>query len=81
MDIGVPKEIKEDEERVALLPVGARSLVEEGHRVLVERGAGRGAGAADGEYEAAGRLFVCYVRFSCNCRFDGVVVYLVGMRQ
>lgn len=54
MIIGVPKEIKADERRVGLLPVGARMLVEAGHMVYIEEGAGVGAGAEDAEYEEAG---------------------------
>ncbi|MFH1570628.1 MAG: alanine dehydrogenase, partial [Gemmatimonadota bacterium] len=58
MIIGVPREIKADERRVGLLPVGARALVQVGHEVRVERGAGAGAGADDGDYEAAGATLV-----------------------
>lgn len=54
MVIGVPKEIKEDENRVALLPVGAETLAGDGHRVLVEAGAGAPSGATDDDYRAAG---------------------------
>jgi alanine dehydrogenase len=54
MIIGVPKEIKEQEYRVALLPSGAYQLARRGHEVLVERGAGVGAGYPDAEYERAG---------------------------
>src|SRR6185503_6498515 len=54
MIIGVPKEIKEQEYRVALLPSGAYQLTKRGHEVLVERGAGAGAGYPDSEYEQAG---------------------------
>lgn len=54
MIIGVPKEIKRDEYRVAMLPVGVEELVRAGHKVLVESGAGLGSGIADEEYEAAG---------------------------
>ena len=54
MTIGVPKEIKEQEYRVALLPSGAYQLSQRGHSVLVERGAGVGAGYPDEEYETAG---------------------------
>ncbi len=56
MKIGVPKEIKSDEYRVALTPAGARELVEHGHDVLIEIGAGEGSAFADGAYEAAGAL-------------------------
>ncbi len=54
MIIGVPREIKEQEYRVALLPSAAYQLVQRGHQVLVERGAGAGAGYPDAEYEKAG---------------------------
>jgi len=54
MIIGVPKEIKDNEYRVSLTPGGAFQLVKEGHRVLVQRGAGVGSGFADDEYTEAG---------------------------
>ena len=54
MTIGVPKEIKQKENRVALLPSAAWQLVQRGQRVLVEKCAGAGAGYADAEYEKAG---------------------------
>jgi alanine dehydrogenase len=58
MIIGVPKEIKEQEYRVALLPSGAYQLIKRGHTVIVERGAGIGAGSPDAEYEMAGAKLV-----------------------
>jgi alanine dehydrogenase len=58
MIIGVVKEIKTDEYRVALTPAGARELTGAGHRVLVERGAGVGSSIADGAYEANGATIV-----------------------
>lgn len=58
MRIGVPKEIKSDEYRVAVTPAGVRRLVLAGHEVLVEKSAGCGAGIADGEYEAEGGRIV-----------------------
>ncbi|MFO7855317.1 MAG: alanine dehydrogenase [Paracoccaceae bacterium] len=54
MRIGCPKEIKVQEHRVGLTPAAAREAVSHGHEVLVERGAGQGAGFPDGDYEAAG---------------------------
>jgi alanine dehydrogenase len=54
MLIGIPKETKKDEFRVGALPDGVRALRREGHRVLVERGAGEGCGHADAEYLEAG---------------------------
>jgi alanine dehydrogenase len=58
MLVGVPKEIKTDEYRVGLVPSAARELAARGHRVLVERGAGTGAGLADAAYQAAGAEIV-----------------------
>jgi alanine dehydrogenase len=58
MLIGVPKEIKEQEHRVALLPSGAYQLARRGHQILVERQAGVGAGYPDAEYERAGATLV-----------------------
>jgi alanine dehydrogenase len=54
MLIGVPKEIKTEEYRVGIVPAGVRLLVGAGHRVLIEHGAGRGAGISDEEFAAAG---------------------------
>ena len=54
MIIGVPKEIKRDEYRVALLPVGVEELTRAGHQVLIESGAGLGSGIPDEEYETQG---------------------------
>ena len=52
--IGVPKEIKEQEQRVSVVPSGAFLLMEAGHTVLVEKGAGLGSGITDEEYLGAG---------------------------
>ena len=46
MIIGVPKEIKDQEHRVAMTPAGVQALTARGHQVLIERGAGQGAGHA-----------------------------------
>jgi len=54
MIIGVPREVKQDEYRVAMLPVGVEELVQRGHTVLVEAGAGLGSGLADHAYLRAG---------------------------
>jgi alanine dehydrogenase len=54
MIIGIPKEIKEQEQRVALLPSAANQLTRRGHSVLVEKNAGIGSGYADEEYAKAG---------------------------
>jgi alanine dehydrogenase len=58
MIIGVPKEIKADEYRVGLLPVGAEELTTAGHTVLFESGAGLGSGISDIQYQAAGATIV-----------------------
>lgn len=54
MIIGVPRELKEDENRVGLTPSGAESLVTHGHSVLVETQAGAGIGISDADYREAG---------------------------
>jgi alanine dehydrogenase len=56
MKIGVVKEIKEEEYRVALTPAGASALTDHGHAVVVEEGAGLGSGFADEEYRGAGAM-------------------------
>ncbi|HEU5116851.1 MAG TPA: alanine dehydrogenase, partial [Isosphaeraceae bacterium] len=58
MIVGVPREIKSDEYRVAMLPVGAEELTASGHQVLIESGAGAGSGLPDAQYEAAGATIV-----------------------
>ena len=54
MKIGVPTEIKTDEYRVALTPVGVRELVEHGHEVVIQSGAGDGSAISDGDYAEQG---------------------------
>ena len=56
--IAIPREIKEDEDRVAIAPAGVHVLAQAGHRVLVEAGAGLGSGIADQEFAAAGAEIV-----------------------
>jgi alanine dehydrogenase len=56
--VGVASEVKSDEYRVALTPVGARELAERGHEVLIERGAGEGSAIADSDFEAQGARIV-----------------------
>ncbi len=58
MIIGVPKEIKKDEYRVAITPAGARELTSAGHMVHVEQGAGEGSSIPDAEYVATGAKIV-----------------------
>src|ERR1700760_3288112 len=54
MKIGVPKEIKIHEYRVGLVPAGVRELVDSGHKVIVQSGAGAGIGFDDSHYQTAG---------------------------
>src|SRR6478752_8813057 len=54
MKVGVPKEVKNHEYRVALTPIGAHELTQHGHEVYVERAAGEGSQIPDEEYAAAG---------------------------
>jgi alanine dehydrogenase len=56
--IGLPKEVKQDEYRVAITPGGVRQLVEAGHEVLVEEGAGAGSGFGNDKYQWAGARIV-----------------------
>ena len=54
MIVGVPREIKDNENRIAMVPGGVTALVEQGHSVLVERGGGLGSGFADKVFQSAG---------------------------
>jgi alanine dehydrogenase len=56
--IGVPREIKQDEYRVAMTPAGVRELCSSGHRVLIEHDAGAGSSMSDAEYEGVGASIV-----------------------
>jgi alanine dehydrogenase len=58
MIVGIPKEVKDNEYRVAITPGGVRQLVEAGHTVLVEAGAGTGSGFSDEAYENVGARLV-----------------------
>ena len=58
MIVGVPKEIKRDEYRVAMLPVGVAELRSRGHEVLVETSAGTGSGLSDESYANEGATIV-----------------------
>ncbi len=67
MRIGIPKEIKTMENRVAMTPGGVDTMVRRGHEVLVEHGAGLGSGLTDAEYEIAGaRLVTAAEAWSCE---------------
>jgi alanine dehydrogenase len=61
MIIGVPKEIKTDEHRVALTPAGVQEFTSHGHQVLIEKGAGEGSSIADASYEATGATMANHV--------------------
>jgi len=54
MKIGVPKEIKTNENRVALVPAGAEALIAASHSVMMEKGAGEGSGFPDAAYTSVG---------------------------
>ncbi len=58
MIIGIPKEIKPDEYRVALIPAGVEEMLRHGHTVYIEKGAGLGSGISDQEYTRAGAKLV-----------------------
>lgn len=58
MIVGVPKEIKEEENRVAITPTGVAAFVSHGHKVLIEKGAGLGSGILDRAYEASGAVIL-----------------------
>ncbi|HEY5584859.1 MAG TPA: alanine dehydrogenase [Ruminiclostridium sp.] len=58
MIIGVPKEIKNNENRVAITPAGVHALVVKGHKVLIEKSAGVGSGIEDDEYKLAGAIIL-----------------------
>jgi alanine dehydrogenase len=58
MKVGVPTEIKPDEYRVAITPIGVRELSEHGHEVLIQSGAGEGSAITDADYEAQGAEIV-----------------------
>ena len=56
MIIGVPKEIKDKEFRVGIVPAGVKTLCNAGHQVIIEQGAGRGSDISDQEFEKAGDI-------------------------
>lgn len=66
MIVGVLREIKDNENRVALTPKGARALREAGHTVLIEKSAGLGSGFPDKEYETAGAKIISSPKEICT---------------
>lgn len=72
MDIGIPREIRTHERRVSLTPSGVKTLVQQGHRVWLETGAGAEAGHLDTEYESAGAT-IAFARSEVFRRADLIV--------
>ena len=66
--IGVPKEIKNHEYRVGMVPASVREVVSYGHEVLVETNAGLGIGIQDKDYEDAGAKIMTSASEVCVCR-------------
>ncbi len=66
MRVGVPREIKPDEYRVGLTPTAVREYVSRGHEVLVETGAGTGAGYPDEAYQGAGAVIAADAAAASN---------------
>ncbi|TAD98140.1 MAG: alanine dehydrogenase, partial [Bacteroidetes bacterium] len=62
MIIGLPKEIKDSENRVAITPAGVTDLVDRGHQVYVQTTAGEGSGFTDSEYLAAGAQILTSIK-------------------
>ena len=58
MNIGLPKEVKDNEYRVGLVPAGVHNLVVSGHQVWIQKSAGVGSGFSDDEYSNAGGMLV-----------------------
>jgi len=67
MRIGVPREIKNHEHRVAMIPAGVGMLVADGHQVMVQTGAGADSGFSDNDYIAAGASMVKFARDAWAC--------------
>jgi alanine dehydrogenase len=78
--VGIPREIKEDEDRVAIAPSGVHFLHQRGHRALIETGVGTGSGIPDAEYEAAGATLAADGGISALSQFgegadEGVTIH------
>ena len=58
MIVGIPKEVKSDEYRVSMVPVGIEELTKAGHKVLLQAGAGMGSGISDDQYATCGAEIV-----------------------
>ncbi|CEN50786.1 hypothetical protein CCAN11_2200012 [Capnocytophaga canimorsus] len=71
MIIGIPKEIKNNENRVGATPAGVKELIKNGHTVYVQKSAGVGSGFSDEEYQKAGATIFTHHRGSlCSIRDD-----------
>ena len=68
MIIGIPREIKKEEYRVAITPFGVEELKKDGHTILVEAGAGEGSGFSDDEYLQADADIVDMATIFRHCR-------------
>ena len=68
MKVGVPTEVKTDEYRVALTPAGVRELVDAGHEVFVQSGAGLGSAITDDAYVGPGRARSCRTPTRCSAQ-------------
>lgn len=62
MKIGIPKEIKNSENRVGATPAGVKEFIRHGHEVYVQHTAGEGSGFSDEEYKSAGQSFLIRLR-------------------
>ena len=80
MIIGVPKEIKNNENRVALTPAGASELVKNGHTLYVQTTAGNGSGFSDEEYVSAGANILPTIEEVYGLKGDEAVAALVRDR-
>ena len=64
MRVGVPSEVKDNEYRVGMIPAAAHALVNAGHEVLIQAGAGEGSGIEDAEYGEAGAQMFTYLHLA-----------------
>ncbi len=80
MKVAVPREIKNNEFRVAMTPAGVRELTGHGHQVLIEKGAGLGSGINDEDYVAEGATIVADAA-TCWAEADMVVKVKVHVKE
>ena len=77
MHIGVPREVKQDEYRVGMIPAGVEELTRAGHRVVIEAGAGLGSGITDEQYTEAG----AQIEFRANAHGIHLLTWTDGGRK